>query len=134
MFAVAVVVQPIGLWWVRKDERTYDRVVQYLRRDRATRIVGYDKVWLCQLCAPLYFEKDLYFTDAPGTNRSYFSDSPASLEDYLRAPKPYLNNDILVLTHGRSLPELLPIEGGRSEEIAPRFWVWRPVETEAPVP
>ncbi len=128
LVAVAAVLQLVGFSFIREDEKTYDRVITYLREHPASAIVGYDKVWLSQLCAPLYFEKDLLFADAPGSTRKYFGDSPALLQDYLDASKSYPNSNVLVLTHGAPLPELLPVEGGKSLEIAPRFWIWCPPE------
>lgn len=124
--AVAVVFQLVGFGAVRRDEKVYSEVIESLRRAPAAGVVGYDKVWLCQLCAPLYFEKDLYYAAAPGANRSYFSDVPSTVEDFLAAPKPFSNGEVLVLTRGKPLTEQLSIRGGDSREVAPGFWVWRP--------
>lgn len=125
LIAVAVVFELIGFRLVRRDEQVYSKAIESLRQAPAGAVVGYDQLWLCQLCAPLYFEKGLYFADAPGSKRSYFSDTPASLESFLAALKPFSNEDTLVLTYKRPLPEWLPVSGGRSEEIAPGFWIWQ---------
>jgi len=132
LVAVAIFFQLIGFRLVRRDEQVYSEVIDSLRHSPAAGIVGYDQVWLCQLCAPLYFEKSLYFADAPGSNRSYFSDTPASLESFLAALKPFSNEDILVLTYGKPLPEWLPVSGGRSKEITPGFWIWKPGNASVP--
>jgi hypothetical protein len=125
LVALAFVFELLGFSFVRGDEKLYANVLNHLRDDPAVAVVAYDTIWLSQMCSPLYFEKNLHFTDAPGTNRRYFSDAPATLRDYLEASKPYPNDRVLVLTHGKPLPALLPVQGGRSEEIAERFWTWQ---------
>ena len=115
LVVLGVLFEIIGLTFIRRDESSYQQVVDYVRKHPATAIVGYEKRWLPQMCASLYFEKNLFLANSP--NR---------IRDFLEAEKPFPNDSVLILTHGTPFLEGVSPGGGKSERIADRFWGYTP--------
>jgi len=116
LVAVAFLLQLVGFWFVRQDEADIASVLDYLRQQRAVAVVGYDRPWLVQMCAPLYQEKRLYLVR-----------SPEALQAFWETSKPFSNASIIVISRDRPLNDLVNDTGdGVCVEMAPRFWAWSP--------